>query len=76
MKLKIKCPECKREHLVTISNEQPIMEIKKIKCLSCSIIIKYRIGIKKENTSDSSSKLFDSMGMFGDVFKNIMGSKR
>lgn len=76
MKIKVKCPTCKREHLVTIPDKQPIMEIKTITCLSCSVIIRYRIG-KPKADKDINNDLFeifnrkspDLANIFKEVFK-------
>ena len=72
MKLKVKCPTCKREHLVTVPDCQDIMEVKSFACLSCSVVIKYRIGKPKPDKNINE----DLFGVFdGGIFSQLFGGK-
>ena len=64
MKLRIKCSNCNREHIVTKPDDMNFSLVCEINCLSCGEIIHYKIAINKQTKEDDNA-LDMLMNMFG-----------
>lgn len=79
MQIRVKCQSCSRTHLVTVRDDQDVMEVKMFTCLSCNVVIKYRIGKKKEQTREDKNirSIFDkAFGKNEDLFSQMFGGKK
>lgn len=69
MRLRVKCSECNREHLVKVEANRSASLVSEMNCLNCKAIIYYRIAVRKESKPENFG-LEDLMNMFG------MGNKK
>ena len=67
MKLRIRCPECRREHMLTITEERVKTENSMV-CNACRFEFKWRVPDKKDPERKNLFGGKETLDMFNNMF--------